>query len=104
VRRVRFHEGASAEAEAAVGWYNERVPGLGEDFRIEVVNAIERVIEAPLAWPVSAYDPRARRCLLARFPYSVVYVLAGDEDIIVAAVAHARRRPGYWSERVSGSR
>jgi toxin ParE1/3/4 len=97
--KLRFHEGASAEAEAAVRWYNERVPGLGGDFRVELVNAVERIIGTPEAWPISAYDPRARQYLLARFPYSVVYVVAG-ETVVVAAVAHAKRRPGYWRERV----
>ena len=100
MKRVRFHEAASDEAEAAVRWYNERVPGLGDDFRIELVSGVERIIEAPLAWTVSAYDPRARRYLLARFPYSVVYVVHENEDIVIAAVAHAKRRPGYWRERM----
>lgn len=100
MKRVRFHEAASAEAEAAVRWYNERVPGLGDDFRVELVRGVERIIEMPLAWPISGYDPRARRYLLARFPYSIVYVVSDDADIVVAGVAHAKRRPGYWLDRL----
>lgn len=97
--RLRFHRAASAEAEAAVRWYNERVPGLGNDFRAELEAAVGRVMEGPLVWPISRYDPRTRRHLLSRFPYSIVYVVRGD-DVTVAAVAHAKRRPGYWRDRI----
>ncbi len=98
--RVRFHRAASAEAEAAVRWYDERVPGLGGDFRVELAAGIERIVEGPLAFPVSAYDPRARHYLLSRFPYSIIYVVANDAGVTVAAVAHAKRRPGYWGRRM----
>jgi hypothetical protein len=100
VIQVRFHRAASAEAEAAVRWYNERVAGLGDDFRAELVAGVERIRERPLAWAASAYDRRARRYLLARFPYSIVYVVGAGGGITVAAVAHAKRRPGYWRQRV----
>ena len=98
--RVRFHRAASAEAEAAVRWYNERVPGLGDDFRAELIAAVEWIVEGPKVWPISVDDPRARRYLLSRFPYSIVYVAAVDGGITVAAVAHTKRKPGYWLRRV----
>ncbi|MFZ5889567.1 MAG: type II toxin-antitoxin system RelE/ParE family toxin [Myxococcota bacterium] len=95
---VRFHRAATDEAEEAIRWYNKRVPGLGDDFRVELLSGVERIIELPLAWPVSTYDRRARRFLLARFPYAIVYV--GTKDTVtVIAVAHAKRRPGYWRDR-----
>jgi len=100
VRRVRFHLAASVEAGAAVDWYNERLAGLGDEFRAELVAAVERIGEGPLVWPFSAYDRRARCCSLSRFPYSLVYVVSEDGSVTVAAVAHARRRPGYWMQRV----
>lgn len=96
---VRFHRAASDEAEAAVRWYNERVPGLGDDFRRELFAGIERIREQPRAWPLSAYDRRARRFLLARFPYALVYVAGPDDIVTIVAVAHAKRRPGYWRRR-----
>ena len=98
--RVRFHPAASAEAEADTRWYNERVSGLGDDFRAELVAGVERIAEAPEVWPTSTYDPRARRYLLSRFPYSIVYLVGSDDGITVAAVAHAKRRPGYWRRRI----
>lgn len=98
--RVRFHRAASAEAEAAIRWYDGRVAGLGDDFRDELIAGVEHLVEAPLIWPFSTYDPRARRFLLSRFPYSIIYVVHVAGDITVAAVAHAKRRPGYWRRRV----
>jgi toxin ParE1/3/4 len=56
-------------------------------------------MEGPLVWPISQYDPRTQRHLLSKFPYSIVYVVR-DGDVTVAAVAHAKRRPGYWRERI----
>jgi hypothetical protein len=87
------------EAEAAVRWYNERVAGLGDDFRAELSAGIERIAEGPKVWPTNAYDRRTRSNLLPRFPYSIVYVIGSDGDVVVAAVAHAKRRPGYWKSR-----
>jgi plasmid stabilization system protein ParE len=100
VSLVRFHRAATEDAEAAVRWYDERVPGLGKDFRMELLGAVDRIVRAPLLWPPSAYDRRTRRSLLPRFPYAVVDVVAPDTSIIVAAVAHARRRPLYWVKRL----
>jgi toxin ParE1/3/4 len=39
-----------------------------------------------------------RRFPLRRFPYSIIYYIKGDE-IRVIALAHHRRRPGYWVGR-----
>ncbi|WP_407936397.1 hypothetical protein [Limnochorda pilosa] len=47
--------------------------------------------------PVSA-DHLTRRVLVRGFPYQVVYHLRPDE-IVIVAVAHLKRRPGYWRNR-----
>ena len=97
---VRFHPEATDEAEGSVRWYNERVAGLGEDFRLELVVTVERIADAPLRWPLSTYDRRARRCLMPRFPYGVVYMMTAAGEVVVVAVAHLRRRPRYWAHRL----
>lgn len=35
---------------------------------------------------------------LRRFPYSVIYYIRAEE-LRVVALAHHRRKPGYWSGR-----
>lgn len=41
---------------------------------------------------------RIRRLPLRRFPYSIVYYLR-ESEVRVLAVAHQRRRPGFWNGR-----
>ena len=88
--RLRF-AGTTSECQASA---------IGDDFRAELIAAVEWIVEGPEVWPISVDDPRARRYLLSRFPYSIVYVVAVDGGITVAAVAHTKRKPGYWLRRV----
>ena len=98
---VRFHRAARAEAEAAARWYDEREFGLGSDFVTEVQRAVNQIAQSPETWPRCPEDSRARKLVLSRFPFSVLYVVTDDREIIVTAVAHSKRRPGYWTERLS---
>ena len=56
-------------------------------------DSIERIAEAPLARPADESGNRKR--VLSRFPYSVIYEMQAS-TVTVLAVAHHRRRPGYW--------
>ena len=58
--------------------------------------AEERVEEAPRQWPPYLTD--TRRYLLRRFPFFVAF-RESEDRVQVLAVAHARRRPGYWPGR-----
>ncbi len=104
--RVRIHPGAAADLTSAGDWYEQQLPGLGTDLADEVARALEAITERPMAWPLWPGVGEAvgvRRFLLARFPFAVGYILEGAE-VVVLSVAHTRRRPGYWLERLSGSR
>ena len=94
-QRVDFHPEAVAEARAAYAWYEQRDPRAAAAFLGEVDHAVARVLESPRAWPQFG---RARRCLFDRFPFFLVYRELEDR-IEVIAVAHAKRRPGYWRDR-----
>jgi hypothetical protein len=54
------------------------------------------------AYPLLAaeIEPDIRRFSLHRFPYSLIYGIE-ENTIVVIAVAHDHREPGYWSDRVS---
>jgi plasmid stabilization system protein ParE len=87
-------------AEAAA-WYDERVRGLGERFLLEVESAFRRIDEGPLMGPPWLHrraPPGVRRMFVRSFPYSVVYVV--EPRLVVVAIAHGRRRPGYWRQRL----
>ena len=93
---VHLHPEALAEYAEAVGFYEERAPGLGRDFFEEVQRVLRLISETPgLGSPLI---PPYRRAYCRRFPFGVVY--REDEDIVwVQAVMHLRRQPGYWRGR-----
>jgi plasmid stabilization system protein ParE len=94
--RIGFHPAAAAEVEAAGQWDAERSPIAAQAFATEVNACVERVGEAPDRWP--RYVRGTRRYLFPHFPFSLVYRVRNGE-IEIVAVAHHRRRPGYWRNR-----
>ncbi len=95
---VRLLEPARAELDDAITWYAEQAPGLGDAFLIETLRTIQLIEQYPTAW--HPLTPQIRRCRLRRFPYSLVYTQDGN-DLLVVAVAHQHRKPGYWRARLS---
>ena len=95
-RPIGFHPAVLAEAAAAASWYRERSAKAAAAFEAEIAHAMERIAGAPDRYP--PYIDESRRILLRRFPYSIVYRLNTD-SIEIVAVAHWRRRPGYWRHR-----
>lgn len=93
---VRLHPLAEQEALAAFRWYEERNALVARIFVIELEAAIDHIAESPRRWP--RLGARYRRFVLGRFPFSIVYMLRG-ECVEVVAIAHHRRRPGYWLGR-----
>jgi len=93
---IEFHPEASLEFLAAADFYENEVPGLGEGF-ISEVERITALIEShpAIGKPI---DEVFRRAVLVRFPFSVIYS-AESNKLWVIAVAHQRRRPGYWHGR-----
>lgn len=91
-----FHPDADAELEEAAVFYETRMTGLGKSFAAEVERTISLVRQFPEAGAPDG--PGRRRVVVARFPYSVVYRQVRDA-IVIIAVVHQRRRPGYWRRR-----
>lgn len=96
---IRFHASAEAELLEAQRYYAAIHVDLARSFRLEIEQALDRIVEGPDRWPRGPL--RTRHYVLLRFPYSVVYV-QDARGIGVAAVAHGKRKPGYWKARVKG--
>jgi plasmid stabilization system protein ParE len=99
---LRLHQEARAELEEAATWYEERDTGLGEQFLNALTNAFAVIERTPQAFNPASTCPSGRdvrRYVVSQFPYSVFYEVR-DEEILVLAVAHQRRRPGHWVGRV----
>jgi len=95
---IEFLEEAVADAEAAAIWYAERSPKAALAFTREIESAIAEILRLPDAWPPFLHG--TRRFLLKRFPCSVVYRATPDR-ILIIAVAHGYRRPGFWRKRLA---
>ena len=99
--KVVFHSEAAEELAAAAEWYEAVQAGLGADFLGEALRAVTAISESPATWLAVLGKRNVRKFLLARFPYAVYYV-PGEDEILVLAVAHGSRRPGYWRHRRGG--
>lgn len=99
---IRFVDEAVKEVDDAVLWYEDRREGLGLAFLAALDRAIESITRRPQAAALIEDVPEdleIRRISIRRFPYFVAYLVL-DGAVVVLAVAHERRRPGYWSERL----
>ena len=93
----QLHPAAWQEFEAADDWYLSRSFDASVAFLSDVFGALETISEAPDRWPGHLYG--TRRFVLHRFPFSVIYL--DDPDLVtVIAIAHGKRKPGYWKRRV----
>jgi len=98
-RDLEYLEEALEEAEAAARWYAERSATAAVGFSEEMDAAEAAIVQFPEAWP--RFDHGTRRYLLRRYPFSLVYRVEAQR-ILIVAVAHGHRRPGYWKSRVPG--
>ena len=95
-RQLHVHPLAEAEIAEAARWYDDRSPGMGAAFVAAVREAINLVLEAPQRWRMAR---GARRYLMGRFPFAVVYREISDDQVEVVAIAHLKRRQRYWARR-----
>ncbi|GMR23977.1 MAG: hypothetical protein BMS9Abin37_2460 [Acidobacteriota bacterium] len=99
---VRLALEARDELNEAASWYEARSEGLGSELLDEVEEVLQRIGALPDSFPRLLDVPddlEIRRALLPRFPYALVFVSTAV-DIQVIAVAHTKRRPGYWLDRI----
>jgi plasmid stabilization system protein ParE len=96
---ARFHGEARLEFLDSVAYYETVQIGLGERFRQSVESAVGLAIALPFAG--SPHKHGTRRVFPKKFPFSIVYLVA-DNEIVIFAVAHFKRKPGYWKSRTRG--
>jgi plasmid stabilization system protein ParE len=96
IRPLIVNPEAEADLAEANAWYDERSPGLGDDFLLCVEEVIERIRRTPGLYGQVFQD--LRLALVRRFPYAVVD-REDDDQITVVAVYHTRRDPRGWQGR-----
>jgi toxin ParE1/3/4 len=98
MKPVTIDRRARAELREAMRWYENQRQGLGRELQVEVEEVIDRVAENPSGYP-RYQETDIQFALLQRFPY-VIYFAELERSIWIAAIAHERRRLGYWMGRV----
>lgn len=97
MKPIVIHADAQKEIDESFAYYEGKRDGLGYDFVAEVEDTTEQIHRWPKLGSTFG-DTEYRRRLVKRFPYLVFY-RETDEDIRIIAVAHAKRKPGYWMDR-----
>jgi toxin ParE1/3/4 len=93
---LQFLPAAREELDAAASYLEDRVVGLGGEF----LDDVERTgtLLSEFSQIGRRLDSMHRAVPLQRFSFNLVYRITDGEAVIVA-VAHKRRRPGYWRRR-----
>jgi len=99
VKPIALTSDAQLELRAAANWYAGQESGLGEDFMAEVDRLFALLVEGAHRYPVWRRDRPYRKALLHRFPYVIFFVDEPDQ-VRILAIAHQKRKPGYWLRRV----
>lgn len=94
---LALHPEAEQEYRDAYSWYRERSVPAAERFESAVERALHQIQQSPDRWPLSHW--RFRKYTIYEFPYSIYY-RCDAAGTFVLALAHGRRRPGYWNDRV----
>jgi plasmid stabilization system protein ParE len=96
-KSLRVDSQAQEEINEAFDWYFKRSPGVAEAFLTKIGTSMVQIASQPQLYPI--YTKNTRRRVLSGFPYSVIFQ-EKDDIILVVAVSHAKRRPGYWRKRI----
>ncbi len=102
---IGWHPDAQDEFDAHTDWYEARGAGLGDRFEAAVDDLVDVIFEWPesgAVWPGWGSIPVVRSRRVDGFPYRLVYLVHTNELVIIA-LAHQKRKPGYWRDRLAPS-
>lgn len=98
MKPLSFSQSASLELTEAVRWYEQRRTGWGARLFDAVSHAVDLIERHPDIGSPRTGHQNVRQLTVRGFPLHVVYRARAD-DVYVVAVAHAKRRPDYWTQR-----
>lgn len=100
--KVKVSKEAAQELEEAAKWYEKEQDGLGSRLILAFEHAVKLLEELnPPLIPVygEATKLGAKKLILHRFPFSIIAIQL-NQMIVIVALAHHSRRPGYWKPRL----
>jgi plasmid stabilization system protein ParE len=97
MRIPELHPDATEELIDSAQYLDKATPGLGDRFLDEFFKVLKRIGN----YPESGFriSGRVRGAKVSVFHYDVIYRLE-QSRIYIIAVAHQRRKPGYWKGRI----
>ena len=96
--RVIVRTKAENDLKGAFSWYEDKRQGLGHNFLLQVDAGLRFIERNPKVFPPEYKE--ARKYIVKRFPYKIIYLLDG-ERIVVLAVIHGKRSPILTKERTN---
>jgi toxin ParE1/3/4 len=97
--RLIIREQAEADIAEAALWYQEQRAGLGDEFLLDIQDAIGRAAAHPCQYPRLRHKPEVRRILAARFPYRIFFIRRPDA-VVIFRVLHGARHDREWKMRL----
>ena len=95
--KVKFLKLAEQELYDAQNYYEQQQEKLGGTFKSTIFNSLNRIVEFPKVYVKVKSD--VRRCMVHKFPYSILYSIE-DNHILIIAISHQHREPDYWIKRI----
>ena len=92
----RLSSRARLELLEATEWYASRSAKVARGFLAEYRRTRSRITTHPRRWPV--LEGQVRSLAFRRYPYSLLYIIE-DDHVLVLALKHHRRAPGYWKDQ-----
>ena len=93
MRRVEYLPSAKCDFDESFDWYAVKSVRAAARFAGAVEAALMRISTNPTQF--ASLDALHRECPVKKFPYRIVYRIH-DDRVLVVAIAHAKRRSGYW--------
>ena len=95
--RIEYHPQTADDLNSALQFYEGERPGLGAECREEIYNAINRIKGSPTLY--RKVEGEIRRCLVRRFPFSILYRVIGNEVVRILVIRHHRKHPRFGQSR-----
>jgi toxin ParE1/3/4 len=92
-----LHPDAAQDLDDAAAYYRKQAGvALSQALLSEFERSVERLLRHPLLG--AKWRNNKRKFVMARFPYSIIYTVSGD-DLRIFAIVHQSRSPAYWRVR-----
>jgi len=95
---VNYLAQAQVDLIKIVEYYEQQRVGVGREFRSEIEFVVQRIQRDATSFPI--LEGKLRFVVLKKFPYYVLFECQSEREVLVVAIAHGSREPGYWRDRL----